>query len=533
MKLLKKCQFCGKVSKEASRVPFGSDPNKFIIKYECGHGTIQVVDDTLDTSAIELESDDHCNPFEFQKSGILFAHKSGYRCGIFDEMGLGKTVQALGCLKFNPDLCPVLVVTKAGLIQQMFYEVFRWLGISYVPQTIENKKQRIWPGFKVYIVSYDTFWRLNLDDLSFIKTVILDEVQAIKNPDAKRTQSLRKFLLDKQHVIALSGTPIKNNPEEYFTILNILRPERFHTLSSFIAEHCDYYTDAYSGKEKVVGLLNPEKFKTETEDFIIRRTMDEVLNDMPPIRRNYYHSEIDDASMKKAYSEIENEFADFMKDSILEGADSGLAFYSNLLAYYARMRNLTGLAKLKTCIDFVTAFLLETDRKIVVFGHHTETLKILQEKLSEWSTMGGWSACLQIKSGMTGDEKNDVVTRFREDPKCRILIGSTLASGEGLNLQFCTDAVMLERQWNPANEEQAEYRFRRIGMDKSIASVNITYLISVGTIDEMLTELVELKRSMMKQVLDGQVSNYNENELMRELANMIIKKREGKKWQVS
>jgi len=405
--------------------------------------------------------------------------------------------------------------------------------MEYVAQIIEKKSDRVWPIFKVYIVSYDTFWRLDLEQLKFIKTVILDECQYIKNPEAKRTQALRKFLRDKQHILALSGTPIKNRPDEYFTILNILRPERFHTLTQFIGEHCDYYTDNYSGVTKIVGLLNPERFKQEIGDFVIRRTMDEVFNDMPPIRRSYYHSEIDDTNIKSAYDELEDEFASWMKDNLLSGTDSGMAFFSNLLAYYARMRNLTGLAKLKACIEYVTTFLLETDRKIVIFGHHVDTLKILTEKLSEWSVMGGWNPCLQIAGGMSGEEKNRVVDSFRTDARNRILIGSTLASGEGLNLQFCTDAVMLERQWNPANEEQAEYRFRRIGMDKTVGSVNITYMIAVGTIDEYLTELVELKRSMMKQTLDGVESQYNENELMMELAKTIMNKKGGKKWKTN
>jgi len=105
-----------------------------------------------------------------------------------------------------------------------------------------------------------------------------------------------------------------------------------------------------------------------------------------------------------------------------------------------------------------------------------------------------------------------------------VMIASTLASGEGLNLQFCSDCIMAEQQWNPANEEQAEARFKRIGREASI--INATYQIALSTIDEFLADLKASKRHIIEEALTGQKNTvpYVEQEMMKELADIIMTK---------
>lgn len=91
---------------------------------------------------------------------------------------------------------------------------------------------------------------------------------------------------------------------------------------------------------------------------------------------------------------------------------------------------------------------------------------------------------------------------------------------EGLNLQFCSDAVLLERQWNPANEENyAEDRFHRFGQ---VNNVDITYMIASGTIDDFFTEVVEIKRSIFTATMDNKHIEWNQQSLMKELAEILV-----------
>ena len=104
------------------------------------------------------------------------------------------------------------------------------------------------------------------------------------------------------------------------------------------------------------------------------------------------------------------------------------------------------------------------------------------------------------------------------------MVASTLACGEGLDLQTCADTIMHERQWNPQNEEQAAPgRFRRIGQESNV--INITVPEAEGTIDEQLDNIVERKRLDFHVVMNkGQAPTWNEGDIGKELAKIIISK---------
>ena len=95
-------------------------------------------------------------------------------------------------------------------------------------------------------------------------------------------------------------------------------------------------------------------------------------------------------------------------------------------------------------------------------------------------------------------------------------------------MQFCSKAIIMERQWNPANEEQAEGRFKRIG--QLAKNIKVTYPIVLGTIDEYFTELVEQKRAMFKETMTGEEVQWDEQSNVVALADAIMSKRGGQKW---
>src|SRR5207245_9298082 len=100
------------------------------------------------------------------------------------------------------------------------------------------------------------------------KTIILDECQQIKNPDAARTRDVRKLANDCQ-VISLSGTPWKNRGSEFFTILNLLAPMKFPSYQQFLNRWVDFY---YDGKyQRQGGIASVPKFKEYIKDIAIRR----------------------------------------------------------------------------------------------------------------------------------------------------------------------------------------------------------------------------------------------------------------------
>jgi SNF2 family DNA or RNA helicase len=141
--------------------------------------------------------------------------------------------------------------------------------------------------------------------------------------------------------------------------------------------------------------------------------------------------------------------------------------------------------------------------------------------LSRWCQDGGYELPLRFHSGLNSTQRFEIVKEFADNPKVPFIIGSTLAMGVGTDRlqEVCNDCIIAERQWNPANEEQAESRLVRIGQKKGF--VNATYPIASGTIDEYFTEIVETKRRAMKETLDGQAAEWDETGLLTALYEAI------------
>lgn len=479
----------------------------------------------------DLKSSDGRVPYPFQNQGMDFIKDAMFRALIADEMGLGKTIQALGTLrKYPKETLPALIVVKSSLKAQWFSEVIRWCGVSYIPQVITDGKTIPVEGFNVYIVSYDIIRRFTTKRFVTIKnkygmeieqeikenpfydfpfkTIILDEAQSIKNIKSTRTDEVFRICKDKQNVIALSGTPFKNNILEYFPILHLLQPAMFPTIDSFERNWVKY---GWVGSSyKAVGLKDLPYFKEQTSSFIIRRERKEVLPELPEINRVFQHVDFESEKLKRQYYSAEDEL---IKQYEEKAASKNPV---EILGIMAVVRHLVGLTKVQPTVEKITEFLLETDRKLTVFVHHHDVRELIYLLTKKWCLDGGYELPLLY----TGAADADALTKFKNS-NARVLIASTLSAGEGLNLQFCSDCILVERQWNPANEEQVEGRFIRIGQERS--QVNAMYMIVSGTIDEWFTQIVEEKRRNFKSVMSGQQS-MEMGSLLEDLMKVIIAK---------
>jgi SNF2 family DNA or RNA helicase len=227
--------------------------------------------------------------------------------------------------------------------------------------------------------------------------------------------------------------------------------------------------------------------------------------------------------VQQAYLETFKQFRDDYNSGIDE------THTMNTLAYLSKMRHIVGISKIDPCLDFLMEFLGSCDRKITVFFHHKDVGEILFQKLSILCKELGLDIPLRIISEMNSEERYNSVHEFTNNSKNRVLIASTLAAGEGLNLQVCSDFIILERQWNPANEEQAEARFPRPG--QTATSIQGTYFVAVGTVDEFFAEIVERKRSIVTSTLNGtEAIEWDQSSIIKELAEILVTKG-GQRWQ--
>lgn len=485
-------------------------------------------------------------PYPFQERGIYFAIEHDYKVLIADEQGLGKTVQGIGVLHYAMQHCfskvfPALVLSPSAVKMQWMVQFLNWGGIDYIPQIIEDGKNPPILGFNIYIASYDILRRFTKKsqvtkmtkygheietterenpfyDFPF-KTVILDEVQKIKG-DSQRTEEVKRICAGK-NIIALSGTPIKNSAAEYYTILHMLNPNKFPTREGYLRRWVKI--EYVNGYEKYTGLWNPERFAEYTSDMIIRRTREEVKDEIglrvTKANRVFYHVDFESDKLKAAYLAAEAEFIREMENKVKSKGPI------EMIAKLAVMRHLVGLNKIQPTVDLAVEFLLENPAgKLVIFVHHQDVMQAVFTLLGKWCQDGGYKIPLMYHSGLNQSERFEMIAKFADDPKIPFVIGSTLAMGEGVDRlqEVCNDCIIAERQWNPANEEQAEGRLVRIGQKKGF--VNATYPIASNTIDEYFTEIVEAKRRAMKETLEGKTAEWDETGLLSSLYEAILTK---------
>lgn len=444
--------------------------------------------------------------------------------GIFDDMGLGKTVQALAIIRFHPEYTPTLYIVKSAIKFQWFKNIIRWLGPAYMPQLISTSKDYIMPGLKSYVISYDLlrkFPREKLEKIG-IKLVILDECQQIKNPDATRTQEVRRIVGANMNikVLPLSGTPWKNRGSEYFPVLNMIDPMKFYSHQAFLDTWVATYWDG--NKEKEGGIRNIEKFRKYTENILIRREFNEVMEEFPSINRMMLNVQLDDLA-QSTYDDEASAFVAWYNEHVINGTEESVSGIE-LLGRMARMRHITGLAKIPATVAFAEEFFEETDKKLVIFVHHIDVGQML---VTELKNVCKGIPIFEITGTMSDGEKFSAAENFNKAGRA-FMVASTQGGGEGIDLQTCSDSILHERQWNPQNEDQATPgRFRRIGQKSNV--INITVPEAEGTIDEHVGHIVESKRAAFhKSMNKSEMPVWSEADFAHELAEAIVAKYKNK-----
>lgn len=554
-RLQDKCPTCGKIAKELfSKTTLDNRGEIKTITLECFHIIERIIPKaTPFESFVTNEWKDSiklcnhewtknkCNKcgefklFNFQVEGcraleVGLSSQKGF--GLFHDMGLGKTLMPLVTIKHHPELTPTLVVVKSAIKFNWMKQIIRCLGYDYLPQVLSTSRDYVFPNLKMYIISYDLLKRFPKNRLEKIgiKCIILDECQQIKNPDSARTQELRKLVSSKDcKIIPLSGTPWKNRGGEFFPVLNMIDPIKFYSYQGFLDKWVDFYWNG--NKKKMGGIRQIEKFKEYTSSLLLRREFNEVMDEFPEINRMKLSVQLDNLS-QSSYDDEVSDFVKWYNNAVLEGSEDSLNGLE-ILAKLSRMRHITGLAKIPATLGFIEEFIEETDKKLVVFVHHKDVGHILYESLidvnnEEWGSLAQeiqdkGTKVVKLTAEFSDDERFQIQESFNKTEHV-IMIASTLASGEGIDLQTCADAVMHERQWNPQNEDQAAPgRFRRIGQLSPV--INITFIEADGTVDEHLDGIIEEKRLRFHEVMNkGELLTWNQGDIGKRLAEIIVAK---------
>ena len=414
-----------------------------------------------------------------------------------DDMGLGKTVQTLGVLLDRAKEGPALVIAPTSVGDNWIRETRRFAPALEPQLYREGNRDEIvksaGPG-DVIIVSYQLVQR---DAKRFASrswnTLVLDEAQFIKNSQTKTAQAIRKIEADWR--VGLSGTPLENHLGELWSLMRTLSPGLLGSWERFRTRFADPI-ERHKDDERRVSLARLVR------PFILRRTKDKVLSELPPRTEILLQAELSKTERKRYEDARMAAVAEL--SGVVDDQKPGEQ-RMRTLAWLTRLRQLAchprlvdkswkkSSAKLDLLLNLVDE-LRDGDHRALVFSQFVKHLTVIREALDEREVD------YQYLDGSTpAKERQRRVDAFQNGEGDLFLI-SLKAGGTGLNLTAADYVIHLDPWWNPAVEDQATDRAHRIGQDRP---VTVYRLVAQGTIEEQILEMHADKRELVAGVLDG------------------------------
>lgn len=329
-----------------------------------------------------------------------------------------------------------------------------------------------------------------------IGIVAIDEIHKCKNPSSQQGKGILK--VQPECRIAMTGTPLMNNPFDLYIILKWLGYEK-HAFYAF-KKHYGVF-GGYGGYE-VTGYRYLDELQAQLDEIMLRRLKDNVL-DLPEKTHITEYVEMT-PKQKQIYDEVTAD--------IRMNIDQ-IKMAHNPLAELIRMRQATGYtgilsskvkesAKLDRMEELVEEA-VQNGKKVVIFSNWTQMTDIAYDRLLAKGFVG------QMITGDTKDESRQlIVDAFQNSKYQDFIIGTIGAMGTGLTLTAGTVEIFLDEPWNRANKEQAEDRCHRVGTKEN---VTIYTLVCKDTIDERINQLVEKKGMMADALVDGKIAIDKDN----------------------
>jgi|GEM_PF-124116 len=415
---------------------------------------------------------------------------------IADDMGLGKTVQVIAALEAlreagELDENPALVAVPASVVINWEREIKRFapkLTVSVYYGTERSLKQKA----QVLLTTYGTL-RQDIDKIKELKwrVAVADEAQNIKNPLSQIFRDMCALKADS--AIAMTGTPVENRLADYWAIMEFVNPGLFGTLGSFTAGYAqpiERERDAEAAR----------RLRDVTAPFILRRlkTDKNVIADLP------------DKLSADRFCELTPEQAAMYQSFVTDGLRgvtetlTPIERSAQVLRLILRLKQICDAPELfskdprisgpahsgkaQALLDLLQE-LCENGRKAIVFTQFRE----MGDLLVSWIGERLGTAPDFIHGGVSVKKRQEMVDRFQNDPRDRVMVLSLKAAGTGLNLTAAAAVVHYDLWWNPAVEDQATDRAYRIGQDKN---VEVYRFICAGTFEEKINEMIRSKKEI-------------------------------------
>ena len=432
--------------------------------------------------------------YPHQIEGIAFL-LGRRRALLADDMGLGKTRQSVIAMVEAEGEGPYLVICPASVKRNWSREIQLVLPTAEPaivgPAPLPPNDFQDW-----VIINYERLGKHMEGVLAFDwKGVVFDEAHYLKNHQSQRSRNAAKLVKAIQHepiVHALTGTPMTNRPRDLFPLLRLMN----HPLGKSFLSFAKRYCEAYQGDFGLVadGASNIEELTVQLHGVMLRRTKNEVL-DLPPKVRTWLDVELHPYAIQHFNNAVREFLTKFdAPESIDTSADEPEnSERRRAVGRLTTARRKLAFAKCRHTIKFVENA-LEQGEKVILFTTFLNTLERFHKHFGDRAVF--------VFGEVPAEERQNRVDRFQNDESVRLFIANMHVAGVGINLTAGRQVVFNDLDWVPANHWQAEDRAYRIGQT---GTVNVTYMIARGTVDEFVKTVLETKAALMDSLVEGRL----------------------------
>jgi non-specific serine/threonine protein kinase len=450
---------------------------------------------------VQLPKNSSAQLRDYQLEGVKwlkFLEEFNWGGCLADDMGLGKTLQVLTFLQMRKETNPQsvhLVVVPTTLIFNWQAEVEKFapeLRIFVHRGIGRHKNTNAFSQHDIILTTYGTL-RSDIEHLKDFQFdyVVLDESQAIKNPNALTSKAVKLLLAFNR--IVMTGTPVENNTFDLYSQMDFANPGLLGAQDFFRTEFAtpiDKYRDEYAAT-MLRKLIHP---------FILKRTKDEVAKDLPDKTEMTLFCEMG-KKQRKVYETYREVYRQKIADKMAADGKEKAAFLI-----------LEGLLKLRQICDSPALLSDDADygddsakldeiireieenaghHKILIFSQFLKMLDLIKTHLEKVGIP------YEYLDGSTQDRALRV-RRFQDNEHCRVFLMSLKAGGVGINLTEADYVYLIDPWWNPAVEQQAIDRAHRIGQTKKVFAYK---MICKDTIEEKILLLQDKKKGIAKELI--------------------------------
>lgn len=453
----------------------------------------------------------------YQQAGVkwlLEHHYNGLGACLADDMGLGKTLQTIALLVDIHDKLPeiqnenpmdlfdfgtqkeplkALVILPSSLVFNWYDETKRFAPhlkcTQYVGNERKSKQNRLW-NYDVVFTSYPIVTRdAKIFQKQEFRYIILDESQRIKNKNSLIFKAIHQ--IKGKHKISLSGTPIENSLSDLWSQMQFINPNILGNFSHFSA----YFKNGIEKKGDVKIL---EELKTIISPFLLRRTKEQVLDDLPEMTEQIVYCELSPEQEKWYESEKSK-----ARNELLHIDRQNLQF--NALNMLMKLRQISNHPKLldknseipsgkyDEIINYLE-IIANSDQKALIFSSFVSHLEIFEEFCNENNIKYA-----KLTGNTPTSERKTEVETFQTDKNVRFFFISLKAGEVGLNLTEASFVLLLDPWWNPFSERQAIARAHRLGQKNK---VNVVRFVSKNTIEEKIIKLQQNKTQLSENIVE-------------------------------